>query len=305
MKRLILAATTALCAATAAPAQTKLAVGYAPIAETAAVFAAQDRGYFREHGLEVTLTRVGTEAISAVFGGSVQISSAPTSSFLQAVDGGLALQLVSACGVTAPRTAKSVALVARSGVTLAAPEDLAGKKIGAPGIGGLLEVLFQRWMQQKGVDTARVTEVEIQIPNTVDVLRTGSVDGIVAGEPFVSRAVAAGVGQVAFNFMADLPAGIPYSVMVAKTDFIAAQPETVKAFRAAVAQGAELATSDPAAMQEVIAKFTGLPLEVVRKVELPECRTVPDAKALDWLIQTMRAQKRLQTDVNAAALIAP
>jgi len=294
-----------LALAGVAQAQTKMTVGYAPIAETEAVFAAKDAGYFAANGLDVTTIRMGIDAVSALFGGSVDISSVPTTSFLQAADSGLDLLLVSTCGVTAPRTAKSVALIARTGVTIDKPEDVVGKKLGVPGVGGLLDVLFQRWLQQKGIAPAQVTTIEVQIPNTVDVLRTGSVDAIVAGEPFVSRAVDAGVGKVAFNFMADLPAGIPYSVMVTTKVWAAAHGAEMAAFRKSVAEGAELSRTDPARMQEINAKFTGLPIEVVRRVELPECRTVPNPVQLDWLIGTMRAQHKFQSNQTAKALIAP
>ena len=300
-----LAMATPLAFAGVAQAQTKMTVGYAPIAETEAVFAASDAGYFAANGLDVNAIRMGIDAVSALFGGSVDISSVPTTSFLQAADSGLDLLLVSTCGVTAPRTAKSVALIARTGVIIDKPEDVVGKKLGVPGVGGLLDVLFQRWLEQKGVDPAKATTIEVQIPNTVDVLRTGSVDAIVAGEPFVSRAVDAGVGHVAFNFMADLPAGIPYSVMVTTRRWAAAHGTEMAAFRRAVAQGAELSRTDPARMQEINAKFTGLPIEVVRKVALPECRTVPDPVEIDWLIATMRDQHKFQSGLTAKALIAP
>jgi NitT/TauT family transport system substrate-binding protein len=308
MKATMIAACVALMAPAlvvqAAFAETKLTVGIAPIAETEAVFAAQDEGFFQQNGLDVSLVRVGMTAVSAIVGGSVAISSVPTSSFLQAADQGLDVVLVSSCGVTDPRTAKSVALIARTGVAIDKPGDVAGKKIGVPGVGGLLDVLFERWLTQKGVNPDSMTRVEVQIPNTVDVLRAGSVDGIVAGEPFVSRAVNAGVGKVAANFMSDMPSGIPYSVMVSTRDWVKANPDPVAAFRKAVAAGAEFGRTQPAKMQEINAKYTGMPLDVVRQVELPECRTVPDAKALDWLIGAMRDQHALTNALEAEKLIA-
>ena len=55
-----------------------------------------------------------------------------------------------------PVSAGAVAAVARNGVTIKDAERLVGKKIGAPGIGAFLHVLFVKWLIDKGVDPKTV-----------------------------------------------------------------------------------------------------------------------------------------------------
>ena len=79
--------------------------------------------------------------------------------FLQAIDGGLDQVALAATNVFPERTNSGV--IVRAGSNINSAQDLIGKRVGVPGINGLLDVVLRRWLTARGVDTRRVTFVEV------------------------------------------------------------------------------------------------------------------------------------------------
>lgn len=298
-----------LVAASAVPslAETKIAIGTPPIAEVEAAFVAKDEGFFEKNSLAVEFLPTGSNQtlVAALMAGSHQIVSVSPTVLLQAVDSGIDLVVVANCGVTAPRTAKNAGLAVRAGVEIAKPEDLVGKKVGTPSIGGTLDILFRQWLKQKNVAEKGITFIEVPIPNTADVLKGGTIDAIIAGEPSLGRAVAQSNGKVAFNYVTDLPADLPYTTFVATREWADANPATIKSFRAAFGQAAEFVAANQGKTREIVSKYTRLPIEVLNKIELPECKPVPTKAALDYFEKAMREGGLLTGKIDTAGLIVP
>ena len=150
---------------------------------------ARDEGIFAKHGLDadVSLIAINTTIPPAIVSNSIQIGGPTATVFLQAVDGGLDLVAVAGASVMDPVSAGAVAAVARNGVTIKDAKDFVGKKVGAPGIGAFLHVLFVKWLIEKGVDPKTVNFVEVTFPTQSDALKSGSVDAVLTGEPFITR----------------------------------------------------------------------------------------------------------------------
>jgi NitT/TauT family transport system substrate-binding protein len=306
-RRVISALALFLLFASTAAAQSKIAIGHTPIGEVDALYVGIEQGYFGKHGLDVELMSSGinTTLAAALVGGSVQIAAPSPTVLLQAVDGGLDLVGIAGCGVTSARTAKNIALMVRPGITLTSPRDLEGKKVGVPGLGATLHVMLRYWLTKNGVDPAKVTFIEVPIPNAADALHSGSVDALVNGEPAMSRAVSTGAGTVAQYFMADLPPDLPYIVFAATRDWAAKNPTVVTSFQNAIAESAAFTKSDDAKTKEYISKYTKLPLALVQKIEAPECDPVLKPQQLSWFADVMAGQDMLQGKLDVANLIIP
>jgi NitT/TauT family transport system substrate-binding protein len=306
-KRAVLVASIFAVNAIPSLAQTKIAIGTPPIAEVEAAFVAKDEGLFEKNGLNVEFLPTGSNQtlIAALIAGSHQIVAVSPTVLLQAVDSGMDLVVVANCGVTAARTAKNVGLAVREGVQIGKPEDLAGKKVGTPSIGGTLDILFRQWLKQKNVSEKSITFIEVPIPNTADVLKGGTIDAIVAGQPSLGRAVTQSNGKVAFNYMTDLPENLPYTTFVATRDWATDNADTIRSFRTAFGQAAEFVAANQPKTREIVSKYTKLPLEVLNKIELPECKPVPTKAALDYFESAMREGGMLTGKIDTAGLIAP
>ena len=305
-----LVAATAVLAFAAIPAHAdpiKLKIACTATSDCASAMVARDEGIFARHGLNVDLTLIGinTNIPPAIASDSIQIGGPTATVFLQAVDGGLDLVAVEGASVMDPVANGAVAAVARNGVTIKDAKDFVGKKVGAPGIGAFLHVLFRKWLIEKGVDPKSVNFVELTFPTMSDALKSGSVDAVLTVEPFVSRIKAAGVGDVAARYAAELARTEPIISYVSTRDFAEKNPNVIKAFREAIDEAAAIVNSDREKAASAISKFTKQPIDIVR-LNRPNLAT-PQVKGSDfaWWVETMQQQDMLQSAVDLNKLVLP
>ena len=164
--------------------QTKISLGYTATLGFNGAFIAKDQGIFQKHGLDVELTLIGLNSNipGALMGNSIQIGGPTPPVLMQANDGGLDLVVIANCSVTDPSNMKD-GVMARAGVTIKQPSDFVGKKAGVPGLNAFLHVMFRQWLLSNGVDYEKVNFVEVPFTQSADVLRSGSVDAVITGEP--------------------------------------------------------------------------------------------------------------------------
>lgn len=310
-RRLILAAAaSALAFATAVPADAdpfKLKIACTATSDCASAMVARDEGIFAKHGLDadVSLIAINTTIPPAIVSDSIQIGGPTATVFLQAVDGGLDLVAVAGASVMDPVSAGAVAAVARNGVTIKDAKDFVGKKVGAPGIGAFLHVLFVKWLIEKGVDPKTVNFVEVTFPTQSDALKSGSVDAVLTGEPLITRIKNAGTGAVAVRYLLDLNRTDPILSYVSTRAFAEQHPDVIKAFRESIEEGAKIVNSDRDKASESISKFTKMPIELVR-LSRPDV-SQPELKGSDfaWWVETMKQQNMLQAPIDLDKLVLP
>ncbi|HEY1942068.1 MAG TPA: ABC transporter substrate-binding protein [Roseiarcus sp.] len=285
----------------------KLHVACTATTDCASAMVARDEGIFAKHGLDVDMTLIGinTNIPPAIVSNSIQIGGPTETVFLQAVDGGLDLVAIDGASVMDPVANSLIAAVARNGVVIKDAKDFVGKKVGAPGIGAFLHVLFRKWLIDNGVDPNKVNFVEVTFPTMSDALKSGAVDAVLTAEPFISRMQTAGTGTVAVRYASELGRTEPIISYVTTRSFAEQNPDAIKAFRASIEEAAAIVNSDREKASVSIAKFTHLPLEIVRlnRPGLSE----PKLKAGDfaWWIDVMKQQGMLQSEIDASKLVLP
>jgi NitT/TauT family transport system substrate-binding protein len=304
----ILGAALALCAAGGAAADgAKLHIACTATSDCASAMVARDEGIFAKNGLDVDLTLIGinTNIPPAIVSDSIQIGGPTATVFLQAVDGGLDLVAIDGASAMDPVANGLIAAFARNGVAIKEAKVFVGKKVGAPGIGAFLHVLFSKWLIEKGVDPKSVKFIEVTFPTQSDALKSGAVDAVLTAEPFISRMTAAGTGSVAVRYAAELARTEPIISYVTTRSFAEQNPEVVKAFRASIAEAAVIVNSDREKASAAISKFTKLPIEIVR-MNRPSLAT-PALQASDfaWWIDVMKQQDMLQTTIDTSKLVWP
>ena len=298
-----------VCAATwiAAPAfaQTKLQIGCTSTSDCASAMVAVDEGIFKKHGVDAEMVLIGINSNipAAIVSGSIQIGGPTSTVFLQAADGGLDLVAVAGASIMSPVTNGNITAFVRNGITIKEPKDFAGKKVGAPGLGAFLHVLFVKWLVEKGVDPKSVNFVEVTFPTMPDIIKSGGVDAVLTAEPFVTRMLNAGIGTIGARYAEELNRAEPIIFYAASREWAEKNPETVKKFRAAIAEGAALVNSDRDKAATSISKFTKQSLDLV-KATVPN-RSEPALKAeqLAWWIDIMASQKMLQTKLDLNKLM--
>jgi NitT/TauT family transport system substrate-binding protein len=248
-------------------------------------------------------TGVPPRAAAALLSDSVQIGGPTPSVLLQAIDGGLDLVAVAGASSTSEKTFDTAGVVASTASGIKEPKDFVGKKVGAPGIGAFLHVLFVKWLIDNGVDPKQVNFVEVTFPTMLDTLKSGAVDAVVTAEPMMSRIVASGTGTVAGYYLQKLPERRPAIIYSSTRAWADANPDAVKAFRASIEEAAKIVNDDPEKGRQAIANFTKIPIAVLSKMKLSVSDPVIDQEQLDWWVATMNEQNMLQGKPDTANLI--
>ncbi len=274
LKTLFCVATAALTLSAAlAQAATKVTLMYTATAAFASAFVAKDQGFFEKHGVDVDLQLNPNTSLvaTAVASGSVQAGiTTPTVAF-QAVDNGIPLQAFASTNVFPDPSAAGLVVSLTSGIT--GPKNLAGKKIGVPGIGGLLDVTMREWVSVNGGDPSKINIVEISLPQTADVLKSGQVDGVAGVDPFLSRAVDLGVGKVAGDFMSVIPPGTVGGIFITTKAWADENTEAVRGMQAALDDALVYIKDHQDSARESLAKHTTLPPKVVAGIKWPNLST--------------------------------
>jgi NitT/TauT family transport system substrate-binding protein len=289
-----------------AAAQTKITVAYTAVADFASGFYAVDAGLFKKRGLDVEfkLVPLNPQIPAALQSGSMQIGGTTTPVLLQAVDGGLDHVAIAGSGITR-KNDSLFAAIARAEAPINSAKEFEGKKVGAPGIGAFLHVLFRKWLMESGADVKKVTFVEVAFPQHLDVLKGGTIDAVITGEPTVSRIVAAGVGKISTHFNDNLKGDMPVIVYSATRDWVTKNAAAAKAFREAIEEATSF-VNNPAnkeAVRAVVGKYIQLPPPVLAALKFGQWQAAVTEAGLNEWISAMKAQGMLQTGIAPAKVI--
>jgi NitT/TauT family transport system substrate-binding protein len=287
-----------------ASAADKLVIGLVPGVANAVIYVAQERGVFAKNGLDVSfINGNGSVLVSGVVSGSMTLAGPTVPTLLQGIDNGLELSVVSGLN-TISREHLEYSVVVGTKAKIEKAADFSGKTIGINTIGALLHVLFQSWLSNNGVNPSTVRFVEVPFPQMADVLRQGTVDAVVAVQPFIDRIVASKVGTNGPDFVKSLPDGLPIIAIAGSNKWVAANKDIVGRFRQSLKEAEALILQDETKAKADVNVFLKMPPEVVAQVPLPAVALDVDPAKLQVFIDTMTSMSLLQNDIKPAAIIA-
>lgn len=270
MLRKILSVLALLCAATAARAQPhQISIGFVPAADFVTVFAAQDDGFFARHNIEAKLEKIPiiTNIPPALMSGSLDIGGTTATVLLQSAAGGLdfvAIDGISRFYVDNPK----ISVVVRTDSDIHTAQDLAGKRVGVPGLESVADVGLQAWLMQNHVRLDKVSRVEATFPEMSDLLSHGSVDAVAVLEPFRSKIINAGVGRNLANYYSDLKVNALSALWMSTRGWAEAHRQDVENFRAALQDAAAFLAAHPDARKPLEVKYLGYPSPVPPSISL-------------------------------------
>ncbi|CDZ38697.1 NMT1/THI5 like domain protein [Neorhizobium galegae bv. officinalis] len=208
---------------------------------------AQDKGYFKAEGLDVTIdTGNGSvEAIPRVATGAYQMGFGDINSLIKFLDEDPSQKIKAAMMVYERPT---FAVVGRKSLGITSdPKSLEGKKLGAPPPDGA----FAQWKAFKQVakiDDSKITLESIGFPVREPMLAQGKVDAVF-GFAFsvILNLKAQGIkdDDIATILMAEHGLNLYGNAVLINTDFAAKNPAAVKGFLKALAKGFADAVAKP------------------------------------------------------------
>jgi NitT/TauT family transport system substrate-binding protein len=204
--------------------------------------------------LETFTFNAGTEAIEALFAGSIDVTFIGPNPAINgfAQSDGEALRIVSGS------TSGGAYLVVKPEITSA--EQLAGRTLATPSLGNTQDVALRAWLAEQGFETTPdgggdVTILPQSNASTLEAFVAGQIDGAWVPEPWATRLVLEGGGTVLVDerdLWPDTDGEYVTTHLIVRTDFLEDHPDLVKAVVEGLADAIETIEADPAAAQATV-----------------------------------------------------
>jgi NitT/TauT family transport system substrate-binding protein len=250
------------------PAST-LRLGYFANVTHAAAVIGVNRGLIaKELGatkLETQIFDAGPAAVEALFGGSLDaayIGPNPAINAFARSDG-------KAIRIVAGATSGGAQLVVRQGINTA--RDLRGATLASPELGNTQDVALRAWLSKQGLRNSvqgggDVTITPTKNADTLQLIKSGKLDGAWVPEPWASRLVLEAGSKVLVNERDLWPGGqFVTTNLIVRTEFLERHPQTVEALLRGHVDAVQWANQNPAEAKAVvndgINALTGKPLK--------------------------------------------
>jgi NitT/TauT family transport system substrate-binding protein len=291
--------------ATAHLEKTNLIVGALPVVDTAGLFLAEQDGYFKQAGLNVTITHITAtpDAIPDLEKGTVDVvAGANYVSFFQADETKhLNLQVV-ADGQSCSDDTFEVLSKPGGGITSA--KDLAGKTIAVNTQNNIQTLLTNIALETAGVNPASVKYVTVAFPKMGAALNSHQADAISVVEPFITENELAFGAQPVMSTCTGPTATFPISGYFATSTFLQKYPNTARAFQRALDRGQALADSSRSDVEEIMPSYIkGLTANAAAVVNLGNFPTSIDETHLQRVASAMVSGHLVTRNFSVAPLL--
>jgi len=265
MKKLVVLVSLFVLAAAAYGQERKISFGVMKIGALSNAYLAQENGLFKKHGVDVELViiRSGAEGVNALQGGSIDVTLAIPSFALAANERKFDLVLVmqNELANAQPPDTGGIVVTSQSGLTK--PADLVGKTVGVNALHAQEAVDAQYVIRKAGVPRDKIKYVELPFPTMWDALTRNQIDAAVAIDPFTTMMVQRGGRVIAWEYVDSIPEQ-PIGTFWAKRAWAEKNADLLEKFVAALEESHAYMNADKERARGVVAKFTGLPPELVK-----------------------------------------
>ncbi len=267
-------------APTAAPASSEpvtLRLAYFPNLTHAVGVVGVGRGTFKDAlGSNVTLDvktfNAGPALIEALFAGEVDLGYIGPNPAIN----GYVKSRGEALRIIAGASSGGASFIVRPEANIKAAKDLDGKKIASPQKGGTQDVALRHYIAENGLKTAEeggtVQVLPTENPNILTLFQQGQLDGAWVPEPWATRLILEGKGEVFVDERTIWPEGkfVTTNVIVSKK-FLDEHPDVVAKFLEAHVDTVEWINANKTEAKTIINQeieritTKGLPAEVLDK----------------------------------------
>jgi NitT/TauT family transport system substrate-binding protein len=254
--------------------KTQIKIGVLPILDDAPVYVGIDKGYFKAEGLDVKLVPIagGAVALPQLVQGGLDVVFSNYVSVYKAQAKGVAKFRVLAEGYQAKQHVMAVVAVPGK---LTTPKQLDGKTIAVNNRDNIGELTISSALRASDVDTSKIQYKEIPFPEMAAALQRGDVDAAWLVEPFITNAEKNLGAHIVVDTGTGPTADFPMAGYIATAQFAQRDPNTVAAFRRALAK-AQAAASDRQNLQRVLPKYTKLDAQTAAITAIGTFPATPD-----------------------------
>ncbi len=227
----------------------RLPMGYIPNVQYAPFYVAVEKGYYRDAGFKIDFDySFETDGVALVAANQLPFAVVSGEQVLLARSQGLPVVYVMAWYQQYP-----ISVIAKSQENLTTPADLAGKRIGLPGLFGANYIGLKALLYQVGLDEKDVTLDAIGF-NQVEALSADQEDAVVvytANEPVQLRAQGYDLTEFKVSDYVQLAA----NGLITNEELIRQKPDMVRRFVEATVKGIQYTIDHPDEAYEISKKY--------------------------------------------------
>lgn len=277
--------------------KTEITVGSLPLADYAALYWADEQGFFEDEGLDVTIEAVqgGPAGVQQVVSGELDFTNSTPFGTAMAVDSGLPIRSVV---LTSSLADNGIGVFVPKSSPIKDLEDLDGKSIGINTTKNMGDITFNNLAESEGAD-ASPKWVEVPFPEMISGIKAKSIDAGYMPEPFMSAARDAGMRQVVDNTEGPNK-GLAGSTYVSSQKFLDANPDTAAAFaRAMYKAGGDMEEKEDE-LREWLPSIAQLDEEVAKELPLPTYHAEMDDEGYEKAVDILKDQELVKDDLDVA-----
>lgn len=282
--------------------QAKVTVGTLPIVDTVTVAIAQQKGYFKQEGLEVELKTLtgGAAAVPGLVNGELHFAFGNFVSFFSAQAKGVADLKLVADGYQA--TPGMFLIMRGKNSAIGKPQDLTGKKVAINTKNNIAELTARSALEANGVDPKTVQFVEIPFPDMQAAVERKNVDAAFMVEPYITQSQRSAGMTPVVDAATGATQDVPIAGWATSSKFAGTNPKTVAAFQRAIVK-AQQDAADRRNVEEAIPTYAKVDKDTASLLHLGTWPTTLNAVRLQRVIDLMRKHGVLDKDVNVEAMI--
>lgn len=233
-----------------APEKFRLGVAMTPM--SLLVFAAQEKGLFEKHGLDLSFTEYGAGVLAAegLLKGEVDVATA--AEFLLVRHDLAGRDLSTIASITRINDCE---LIARKDAGIATIADLRGRKI-ATASGTALEFFLEYFLMANDIPVSSVSLENLKPNETVEALASGAVDAMVAFSPYTFQARQK-LGDRILSWPLQEKQSY-YFLIISTSEFLKARPRAAEGFLAALLEAESFVSEHRAEAQSILMKRLNL-----------------------------------------------
>ena len=280
-----------------------LTVGAVPVADSAALYIAQQRHLFAAEGLHVKIVTVvsGATAIAGQRAGKFDVVLGNYVSYILADAHGDKFRVLAPGAADSPNDSK---LMVPPGSPIQRVAQLKGATIGVNALNNIATLLVTSMLYDNGIYVKRdhIRFKAVPFPEMTHALLTHQVDAAWLVEPFVTYAELAGAETIA-----DTDAGatqdFPLGGYMVTQSWERANPGTAAAFQHALLEGQKIAADDPPAVWDGLEKFARIPSADADLIALPSYPLNLAAATLQRIVGLMETFGMLPRSYDAGQML--
>lgn len=262
----------AVAGTTAARANDKITVGVIPIADVAPIYLGRAKGFFKDHGIDLSLklAQGGASIIPSVVSGQYQFGFSNMTSLIIAESRGLHFKVVAAGDSSTGTLGHDFgAIVVPQGSPIKNAADLDGKSVAVNDLNNIGGMAVRAAVRADGGKPDSVKFVELSFPDIPAALARKRIDAAFVVEPFLTITRSQGAQAVSWLFVKTAP-HLMIASYFTSDNYFKEHPDLVQRFKAAMDESLKYAQEHPDEVRAELPKYTKISPKLAEKITLPD-----------------------------------